>query len=61
MAGENAVAASTPTAALSTFAALKARNYCFYWFGLIFYVLQTFWFRFLIDAKLYERRKAGKP
>jgi glycosyltransferase involved in cell wall biosynthesis len=27
--------------------------------GLIFYVLQTFWFRFLIDAKLYERRKAG--
>ncbi|MBI3452500.1 MAG: glycosyltransferase family 2 protein [Rhodospirillales bacterium] len=26
--------------------------------GLIFYVLQTLWFRFLIDAKLYERRKA---
>ena len=26
--------------------------------GLIFYVLQTFWFRFLIDAKLYERTKA---
>jgi glycosyltransferase involved in cell wall biosynthesis len=24
--------------------------------GLIFYVLQTFWFRFLIDAKLYEKR-----
>ena len=24
--------------------------------GLIFFVLQTFWFRFLIDAKLYERR-----
>lgn len=24
--------------------------------GLIFYVLQTFWFRFLIDAKLVERR-----
>lgn len=24
--------------------------------GLIFYVLQTFWFRFLIDAKLHERR-----
>jgi hypothetical protein len=23
--------------------------------GLIFFVLQTFWFRFLIDAKLYER------
>ena len=22
--------------------------------GLIFFVLQTFWFRFLIDAKLYE-------
>jgi glycosyltransferase involved in cell wall biosynthesis len=28
--------------------------------GLIFYVLQTFWFRFLIDAKLYERRKAAR-
>lgn len=26
--------------------------------GLIFYVLQTLWFRFLIDAKLYERRRA---
>jgi glycosyltransferase involved in cell wall biosynthesis len=26
--------------------------------GLIFYVLQTFWFRFLIDAKLHERLKA---
>jgi glycosyltransferase involved in cell wall biosynthesis len=25
--------------------------------GLIFYVLQTFWFRFLIDAKLYEKRR----
>jgi len=24
---------------LSTFAALKARNYCLYWFGLVFYVL----------------------
>ena len=24
--------------------------------GLIFWVLQTFWFRFLIDAKLWERR-----
>ena len=23
--------------------------------GLIFFVLQTFWFRFLVDAKLYER------
>jgi len=22
--------------------------------GLIFFVLQTFWFRFLVDAKLYE-------
>jgi glycosyltransferase involved in cell wall biosynthesis len=29
--------------------------------GLIFYVLQTFWFRFLVDAKLYERRKASRP
>ncbi len=27
--------------------------------GLIFYVLQTLWFRFLIDAKLHERRKAS--
>jgi glycosyltransferase involved in cell wall biosynthesis len=26
--------------------------------GLIFFTLQTFWFRFLIDAKLYERRLA---
>lgn len=25
--------------------------------GFIFYVLQTFWFRFLVDAKLYESRK----
>jgi glycosyltransferase involved in cell wall biosynthesis len=25
--------------------------------GFIFFVLQTFWFRFLIDAKLYERRR----
>jgi glycosyltransferase involved in cell wall biosynthesis len=25
--------------------------------GLIFFVLQTFWFRFLVDAKLYERRQ----
>lgn len=25
--------------------------------GLIFFVLQTFWFRFLIDAKLHERRQ----
>jgi glycosyltransferase involved in cell wall biosynthesis len=29
--------------------------------GLIFFVLQTFWFRFLIDAKLYERRLAARP
>lgn len=27
--------------------------------GLIFWVLQTFWFRFLIDAKLYELRKGS--
>jgi glycosyltransferase involved in cell wall biosynthesis len=26
--------------------------------GFIFYVLQTFWFRFLIDAKLFERNMA---
>ncbi len=26
--------------------------------GLIFYVLQTFWFRFLVDAKLFERQLA---
>lgn len=25
--------------------------------GLIFFVLQTFWFRFMIDAKLHERRR----
>jgi len=31
--------ASAQTARLSTFAALKGRNYCFYWFGLVFYVL----------------------
>ena len=31
--------ASTQTARLSTFAALRGRNYCFYWFGLVFYVL----------------------
>jgi glycosyltransferase involved in cell wall biosynthesis len=28
--------------------------------GLIFFVLQTFWFRFLVDAKLYEREKLKK-
>jgi len=31
--------ASASVARLSTFAALKGRNYCFYWFGLVFYVL----------------------
>jgi len=25
--------------------------------GLIFFVLQTFWFRFLVDAKLFERER----
>ena len=25
--------------------------------GFIFWTLQTFWFRFLIDAKLFEHRK----
>lgn len=25
--------------------------------GLVFFVLQTFWFRFLVDAKLHERRE----
>ncbi|OGK79546.1 MAG: hypothetical protein A2X53_04925 [Candidatus Rokubacteria bacterium GWA2_70_23] len=29
--------ASTQTARLSVFAALKGRNYCLYWFGLVFY------------------------
>ena len=27
--------------------------------GLIFWVLQTFWFRFLIDAKIWEKRRAA--
>lgn len=27
--------------------------------GLIFFVLQTFWFRFLVDAKLFERQQEG--
>jgi len=27
--------------------------------GLIFWVLQTFWFRFLVDAKLWEKRHAA--
>jgi glycosyltransferase involved in cell wall biosynthesis len=30
------------------------------WEGLIFWTLQTFWFRFLIDAKLFEHRKNKK-
>ena len=29
--------------------------------GLIFFVLQTFWFRFLVDAKIYERRMNPPP
>jgi MFS family permease len=33
------VPAAAHTAGLSTFAALKARNFCFYWVGLVFYVL----------------------
>jgi MFS family permease len=33
------VPAAAPSAGLSTFAALKARNYSFYWVGLVFYVL----------------------
>jgi glycosyltransferase involved in cell wall biosynthesis len=28
--------------------------------GLIFFVLQTFWFRFLVDAKIYERRMKSR-
>jgi len=28
--------------------------------GLIFWVLQTFWFRFLVDAKIWERRSAER-
>ncbi|QVL48719.1 MAG: glycosyltransferase family 2 protein [Thiocapsa sp.] len=27
--------------------------------GLIFFILQTFWFRFLVDAKLYEKSNAA--
>jgi MFS family permease len=34
-----ALPASAPSAKLSMFAALRARDYCLYWFGLIFYVL----------------------
>jgi hypothetical protein len=29
--------------------------------GLIFWVLQSFWFRFLVDAKIWEKRHAGPP
>jgi glycosyltransferase involved in cell wall biosynthesis len=29
--------------------------------GLIFWVLQSFWFRFLVDAKIWERRRAARP
>jgi glycosyltransferase involved in cell wall biosynthesis len=28
--------------------------------GFIFYVLQTFWFRFLVDAKIYESKRIGR-
>jgi MFS family permease len=35
----NPVSASTPIAVWSTFAALRSRDYCFYWLGLVFYVL----------------------
>jgi hypothetical protein len=28
--------------------------------GLIFWVLQTFWFRFLVDAKIWEKRQAER-
>jgi len=28
--------------------------------GLIFWVLQTFWFRFLVDAKIWEKRNAAR-
>jgi MFS family permease len=33
------VSASAPATGLSTFAALRERNYCLYWIGLVFYVL----------------------
>lgn len=29
--------------------------------GLIFWVLQTFWFRFLVDAKIWEKRRTTRP
>jgi hypothetical protein len=28
--------------------------------GFIFWVLQTFWFRFLVDAKIWEKRHASR-
>lgn len=28
--------------------------------GLIYWVLQTFWFRFLVDAKIWEKRRAAR-
>jgi glycosyltransferase involved in cell wall biosynthesis len=28
--------------------------------GFVFWVLQTFWFRFLVDAKIWEKRHSGK-
>src|SRR5207245_3186426 len=36
---EGVLRASADTARAPTFAALKARNYCLYWVGLVFYVL----------------------
>jgi MFS family permease len=33
------LSAPTTSAGLTTFAALRARNYCLYWFGLVFYVI----------------------
>jgi predicted MFS family arabinose efflux permease len=33
------VAISAPTTGLSTFAALRERNFCLYWIGLVFYVI----------------------
>jgi hypothetical protein len=28
--------------------------------GFIFWVLQTFWFRFLVDSKIWEKRHASR-
>src|SRR2546427_12711180 len=36
---EGVLRASAETARAPTFAALRARNYCLYWVGLVFYVL----------------------